>query len=506
MINIALKIDTLKEKFFSAKQKPEYKDNVIDITSRLNQNKKANVIDIKSGYKKSNKGNKRNKKNKKSKFDITTIVIAIAIVVFIIFIIWAVFHKNAYEIYIGDTPVGIIKEKGIEKSLSDTAIAELKEAEGTEIQLNGNYTVTSKFVRASKKDLVTPEYVKTIIKEKMTYLIQASVISVDGKEIGILKNEAEINQTLDKLKELYKLEDVEIKDVGFVEEYNISSKFVNKNELMASDDLYNKLISEVEVPEIYSVQSGDSLSVIASKNNTSLSKLLETNPSISADTVLKIGQELNVLVPKPLLSVKSTVQIKETQSIPCETEYQNDDTQYKNYKNVIQEGKDGSKEITTNIIYINGKEQSREQIDEQIISEPTPNIISVGTKALPAKSATGNFIRPISGGKVTSYFTSNHIALDIAAPHGTLIYASDGGTVKKAGPSGSYGNLVVVDHGNGFETYYAHCSSINVSVGQKVGKGEKIAGVGRTGYATGNHVHFEIRKNGVIINPFDYLG
>ena len=99
-----------------------------------------------------------------------------------------------------------------------------------------------------------------------------------------------------------------------------------------------------------------------------------------------------------------------------------------------------------------------------------------------------------------------HKGLDYAHPTGTNIYASAGGTVTFSGwNSGGYGYLVIISHGNGVQTYYAHCSKLLCSVGQTVSQGQLIAKVGNTGRSTGPHLHFEIRVNGVAYNPAYYL-
>lgn len=120
-------------------------------------------------------------------------------------------------------------------------------------------------------------------------------------------------------------------------------------------------------------------------------------------------------------------------------------------------------------------------------------------------------IRPISG-IITSRFGSResirsfgHRGLDIAAPTGTSIKAAAGGTVTSAGVSGSYGKMVLISHGNGVQTLYAHCSQLLVSKGQTVTQGQIIAKVGATGHATGSHLHLEVRKNGVLYNPQNYI-
>ncbi len=118
----------------------------------------------------------------------------------------------------------------------------------------------------------------------------------------------------------------------------------------------------------------------------------------------------------------------------------------------------------------------------------------------------GSFVWPTDSWRITQYYWWAHRAIDIGAPVGTPVYASDGGTVIYAGWSAiGYGNLLVLDHGNGFQTYYAHLSSFWVGHGQFVGQGVPIAAVGNTGNSSGPHLHFEIRYIGNLLNPLEYL-
>ena len=119
--------------------------------------------------------------------------------------------------------------------------------------------------------------------------------------------------------------------------------------------------------------------------------------------------------------------------------------------------------------------------------------------------------KPITG-VITSRFGSResirsypHSGLDIAAPYGTSIKSASKGKVIFSGDKGSYGNLIIVDCGNGVQIYYGHCSKLYAKVGDKVNAGDIIAAVGSTGNSTGNHLHFEIRKNGKPLNPQNYL-
>ncbi len=120
-------------------------------------------------------------------------------------------------------------------------------------------------------------------------------------------------------------------------------------------------------------------------------------------------------------------------------------------------------------------------------------------------------IRPVSGiitsrfGSRESIRTSGHRGLDVAAPMGTPIKAAAGGTVSSAGYAGTYGKMILISHGNGVQTLYGHCSQLLVSAGQKIAQGQVIGKVGSTGRSTGPHVHFEVRVNGVLQNPQNYV-
>ena len=122
-----------------------------------------------------------------------------------------------------------------------------------------------------------------------------------------------------------------------------------------------------------------------------------------------------------------------------------------------------------------------------------------------------SLIKPISSGyTITSRYGARwggtHTGLDIAAPTGTKIYAAAGGTVSTIKSlTGSYGNYLIINHGNGVQTLYGHCNSILVSEGQSVSQGQAIATVGSTGNSTGSHLHLEIRANGTTLNPQNYL-
>ncbi len=149
------------------------------------------------------------------------------------------------------------------------------------------------------------------------------------------------------------------------------------------------------------------------------------------------------------------------------------------------------------------------------VPQPTPQPApSPAPSAAPAQaaSATGNFIYPAQGTftqgfgvNAAVYGPGGHNGIDIANSVGTPVVAADAGTVTFAGWHGGLGNAVIIDHGNGFRTEYGHASALKVVVGQQVSQGQVIMAMGSTGFSTGSHVHFSVVKNGVYLNPFNYL-
>ena len=187
------------------------------------------------------------------------------------------------------------------------------------------------------------------------------------------------------------------------------------------------------------------------------------------------------------------------------------------------------KKESSNIEKISIIEKYEENIHELITSEDAVsklykepikkqvNIASTGTVNTSLNTSGGkanlgiSLIRPISGvissrfGAGSNMRKSSHTGLDIAAATGTPIKAAASGTVTFSGRKGSYGNMIVITHSNGVQTYYAHCNELFASSGTKVSQGQTIASVGTTGNSTGPHLHLEVRVNGVAYNPQNYV-
>lgn len=134
----------------------------------------------------------------------------------------------------------------------------------------------------------------------------------------------------------------------------------------------------------------------------------------------------------------------------------------------------------------------------------TASGVSTSTRA--AAPAPTGLVWPVAGGSISQFFHAGHLAVDIAAPYGSQVSASQAGVVTSAGWRNNGGGYVIsIDHGNGMVTVYNHLGTLWVSAGQYVAAGQGIGGVGCTGMCTGPHVHFEVIVNGVIDNPLRYL-
>ncbi len=241
----------------------------------------------------------------------------------------------------------------------------------------------------------------------------------------------------------------------------------------------------------YTVQPGDTAESIAEAFGLEATTIVWSNPEVEdAPDLLRIGQALNIL---PVDGVYHTVEEDDTlASIAEEYEVEVEDIVNLAYNDLqppnypIQAG--------MKLIVPGG---SKPYVHKRVTAYAGP--VPQGAQA------TGAFIWPVQG-VITQWYWWAHRAIDIGAPVGSAIQASDGGYVSFAGWTDiGYGYLIVIDHGNSFSTYYAHLSQIYVAAGQSVSRGQVIGAVGSTGNSTGPHLHFEVRYNDILQNPLVYL-
>ena len=182
------------------------------------------------------------------------------------------------------------------------------------------------------------------------------------------------------------------------------------------------------------------------------------------------------------------------------------------YSKVTTAGVNGLTKETIVTEKVNAGPECEIEITKEVVSEPVQQVVTNGTarkNASKKAAVSSGFIFPINARyKVSSYYGDgrNHKGVDICADKGVAIMAVGGGTVTYSGYDGDFGYNIIIDHGNGIKTRYAHASALYVQKGATVSQGDIIAAVGSTGYSTGNHLHFEVIVNGVRVNPAPYIG
>jgi len=241
----------------------------------------------------------------------------------------------------------------------------------------------------------------------------------------------------------------------------------------------------------YEVQTGDNIGFIAEQFNLKQSTVLWAN-QLSSSSLIKPGDKLVIL---PTDGVYHQVTRGETIS-SIARKYQAESEEILDYNQLADAS---AIQIGEKLIIPGGK---------MTYSIPTPTSLGSIKQVFSAPSgtiSTKGFIWPSTSRRITQYYNWRHTGLDIGAKTGTPIISSKAGRVERAGWSTGYGYNIIVDHGGGVQTLYAHASKLYVERGNQVQAGQTIGAVGSTGWSTGPHIHYEIRINGVKVNPLSYL-
>ena len=416
-------------------------------------------------------------------------------------------YTPSYVVTVNGTDLGTVTEPAVFEQVVDRVEARASSILGHDYTLD--QTVEYTFALTQKDKISSVGTFETYLFNQVGEVMKSYVLTVDGKFIGATADRAALDTMLSKLAEPYVTDHTF--DIGYVEDVQISYEYISSDVMQDLASMEEILTANTNGETTYEVVKGDTYLAIAYANDMSLDELMALNPQASLDRLM-IGDVLTVKKTIPYLSVRTVDSVTYDQVIECPVEEVQDNTMYQGDKKVLTAGTPGLASVTADITYVNGYEESREIIASTVVTEATTEVVAVGTKPRPRTMPTGSFQWPVSG-TITSYFGyrsifgsySYHGGLDIATSYGRAIAASDGGTVVWSGYKGTYGYLVIIDHGNGVQSYYGHCSSLLVSAGDKVYKGQTIARVGSTGRSTGNHCHFEIRINGTRVNPLSYL-
>lgn len=420
-------------------------------------------------------------------------------------VIASAFVGVGLEVFVDGEPVGYVRDREEFSEVIESVEAKASTILGYPyiIKTDVTYQLDLFARQGGAKELNSSEVERALFSD-IEEITQLYVLTVDGVIIGANSDGDALQAMTDGLIQRAERSVADAENVELLEDVAVTLQYTAASNEKTLEEIGEIIHSNSVEQMSYIVQEGDLLSDIASRHGMSEQTLLEMNPdidpsAIAAGDVLSVGEAI------PLMSIKVTKTEQATEVIEHDVQYNYSSAYWDGDSFVTVRGSDGAKLITYEVVYVNGKESERVVTDEEITAEPVTEVITLGTR---------NFILPFPGYKqITSTFgwrtyngrPDNHTGIDFAGASGSKVRASYGGTVTYAGWKGNYGNCVIIDHGSGYKTLYAHNSKLAVKVGQHVDQGDTIAYVGSTGKSSGPHCHFEIIINGVKVNPYRYL-
>lgn len=328
-----------------------------------------------------NDAERRKRRKKKAELERRRLkIIGGGIVVIILLILILIFtRKNGVRVCVNGESVAEINSKKITTEyIINTVEAQLASEYGTQVEIQEKVEVVP--ARIDKDKAVSVEYAISAVRNVVTYNVLGGVIYVNGTQVLAMDNIENLNALLEELKAEYVPEGSEIVSATFVDEVETKADFVPMESIFDYETAKAKLTAGVPTQKTYSVKSGDSFYLIASNNGITVESLLEANPGITINTPIKVGDTLNLVVSVPFLSVKTVEQMTYTEKQPKTVEYKTNSAKDSSYKKVIQQGRDGQKEVTVEIIRINGFEEEQKTVSEKITVEPVTEIIEVGSR------------------------------------------------------------------------------------------------------------------------------
>ena len=416
-------------------------------------------------------------------------------------------YSPSYVVTVDGNDLGIVTDPSVFENAVNHAENRAAAILGHEYEMD--HQVEYSFALSQESDFTPIAAFEAYLFNQIGDVMKSYVLTVDGEFIGAATDKAQLETMLEHLAAPYTTEYTT--SVSYVEDVDISYQYIASDVMQDLVSMEEILSANTTGETTYEVVKGDTYSGIAHANDMSLDELMALNPQASLDRLM-IGDVLTVKKTIPYLSIRTVDTVSYNEVIKRPVEEVEDSTMYQGERKILTAGADGEALVTANITYVNGYEEGREIVSSTTLVEPTTEVVAVGTKVRPRTMPTGTFKWPVSG-RISSYFGyrtifgtySYHGGIDIATSYGNSIKASDGGTVVWSGYKGTYGYLVIIDHGNGVQSYYGHNSKLLVSAGDKVYQGQVIARAGSTGRSTGTHCHFEIRINGTRVNPLPYL-
>ena len=442
--------------------------------------------------------------------------------------------KHVYKVYLDGKSIGNIADKLELEDYINEEQAELKDKYSVDkVYIPEGVSIQS--VTTYEKEVLTAKQVHNIIKDKKPFTVKGYKVTIkktsddDEDRIIYVLDKKIFEKSMRAVLEAFVSKDdinnyendtqPEIKSTGsLIEDIYINQGITIKNTYISTDEnifIDEKtltkylLFGEIKEDQYYTVQEGDTIESIAYNNKLAVPEFLVVNPEFnSANNLLSVGQQVKVGLISPIVDVVVESHTILDQDSKYETETIYDDSMYAGVQKVESEGQNGVDRLTTKIKTINGETTNVVIVSHETITPSIKKVVRVGTKSNsvndPIIVSDGSWAWPtISQYFISSYFGYRwgkfHEAVDIAGSgEGSPIFAAGSGNVVKAKRNApSLGNYVVINHNNGYYTIYAHMSSLTVTQGQAVQKGQQVGTMGHTGFATGTHLHFGLYKNGM---------
>ncbi len=449
-----------------------------------------------------------------------------ALIVFVITINYWNGVTFALEVVYNGTGIGYISDESVyieatdlvkERLSADKASVEATVASAS--NLNAHYSLAL----VSLEELNDAQAISDkMIENSVDNLTHACGVYIDGSFVCAVKNEADAKTVFYDILSPYEEAAADEYVVGFAESIDYVQGLYRDDESVMWDaaKLEETLKGNKTEASEYTVSQDDTLESIAADFEMTEQELRNANPDCDLDN-LSEGDKITVITAEKYIRIKKTVTSSSVRDVDFDTVTKKDATKYSGYRKVLQKGVDGSERVTKTEIYIDGILYDTEYSYETI-KEPTDQIVSVGTKTsyggvyIGSASSKGflwpapscHYVSSPYGWRSSGWHNGIDLTRGGGGALGTPVIASKSGRVEVVQRSNSgYGNMVLINHGDGYKTRYAHMisGSITVSVGEYVEAGQTIGKVGSTGNSTGPHLHFEVIRNGETQNPKNYI-
>ena len=411
----------------------------------------------------------------------------------------------AFVIEVNGEIIGVARDSKMVETIIDQASKKLETVDGSSLDVDDintkrTYTIVNNI---DENKLLIDNLIQEVVGIEKKYILE-----VDGQKIAATEKKETYEEVFKELAKPYF--NVNTVDYKLQQDVKIHYDFTTPEIIQNDQEIIEKLKSYKEVNGEYTIVAGDTTSEIASNHDMSLDDIVTLNPGIDLE-LIGIDDVINVYQQIPFISFETVEEVAYQSTIEAPIEYVDDASLYVGETAVVNAGSSGLGDIDAKVTYVNGIETKREILKSKVITDPVAKVIANGTKERPKTASYGSYHWPASG-RLTSKFgyrellgMTFHNGIDIAAPVGTSILAADGGKVISVGWKSALGYTIVIRHDNGHETIYAHLSTMEVSVGEFVYRGQRIAGMGNTGLSTGPHLHFGLRINGTYVDPLKYL-